>query len=169
LDFIMTQVVDHLRNLLRRETPARERLERTPSARRRRQSLRARPDLLERATEGTLFEPGISFGERCVDRLLRKAARSKLPLDPSGAVSVAAKTDRGARGAELVEPSLVGEPRECAGNGDPVESSRDELPSKLLSPARSNGQQSQGAFPRRLGGGGVAGRRFAADRPRPRL
>jgi len=159
----MAQAFDHLRNLLRREAPACERLDGAPPTRGRGKPGVPRPGLLDRSAERFLFLLEIAVRQRRLDRLAGKAARLKLLLDPPDPVTVAAEPHRGPGGAELVEPSLTDESFEREGYGAALETAGSELASELLAPPRAHGQKFQRAVARRFGGGRVAGGNLAAE------
>jgi hypothetical protein len=137
----MAQAFDHLRNLLRREAPARERVERAAAAIPRRKAGVPLPDSLESVPEALLLGIGLPLRERRFDRLPCEAARGELALDPAGAVTLPAQAHRRARRTELVEPSLLFEPREGAPDGGRIEAAIREGSGELRAAAGPDRQE----------------------------
>jgi hypothetical protein len=110
----MAQPIDHLRNLLRRETAARERVERPAAPRRGGESGVLFPDLLQRAPERPFLHLRIALRERRVHDLLRESPGGEFAFDAARAILRAADAHGRSRGTELVEPSFFREPLESA-------------------------------------------------------
>src|SRR5512141_978172 len=82
----MAQPIDHLRNLRRRETASRERVEHPAAPLRGGEGGVLFPDLLQRAPERPFLHLRIALRERRVHDFLREPAGDELALDPAGAV-----------------------------------------------------------------------------------
>src|SRR4029453_7602425 len=109
LDFIVRpETFDHLRNFLRREAPAGERVDRAAAPPPRGKRRKPFPDPFERAGERSLLGFSITRGERGVDDVPREPAGRKLALDPPRSVSGRAQGHRRLRRPKLVGPALLG-------------------------------------------------------------
>src|SRR5512132_3486121 len=135
-DFIIRpETFDHLRNPLRREAPAGERIDRAAAPRTRRKRREPFPRPFERAGERSLFGFPIPRGERGVDDVPREASGRELALDPPRSVSGRAQSHRRLRRPELVEPAFLREAVERAGNRPALEAAVGERSGELFAAA----------------------------------
>jgi hypothetical protein len=141
ISFAMAQAFDHLRNLLHREAPSRERVERAAPPIPRREAGMSFPDSFESVPQALFLGIGLPLRERRFDRLPREAARGELALDPTGAVTLPAQAHRRSRRTELVEPSLLFEPREGARDGGRIEAAVPERTGELRAAAGPDRQE----------------------------
>jgi hypothetical protein len=157
--------IDHLRNFRRRETPARERVERALPADEAGKARAPFPDPLQRAVERGFFRLGLPLREGALHRLAREAAGAKLAFEPPRAVAVSPDPHRGPGGAEIVQQPLGLEPDESARDRFLLETALRQRPRKLLAAARPDREETKRALARALGGVGAG--RVLSDRVRP--
>src|SRR6478672_2001336 len=143
--------IDHLRNLRRRESPAREGIDRALLPDDPRKARAPFPDPLQRADESGFFRFRLPLGENPLHGLGREAARPKLPLEAPRAVALSPETHRGSRRAEVVQPSLRLQADERARDRVLFVAPVRECPRQLLAATGPDGEEAKRALARGLG------------------
>jgi hypothetical protein len=152
--------IDHLRNLLRRKSPARQRVDHAASPDERGKPGVRFPGSLQRAGERGFFPIRIPLGERSLDGLAGKPARAKLALEAPRSVALPPGPHRGPGGGEVVEQALPLEAVDCALDRRPIVTAIGKRAGDLRASARPDREEAQGAFARRIRRG--VGRSFLA-------
>jgi hypothetical protein len=147
--------IDHVRNPLRRKSPARQRIDHAASSEERGKPGVRFPGSLQRAGESGLFPIRIPLGEHSLDCLAGETARPKLFLEASPSVALPPRPHRGPGGGEVVEPSLPFEAVDRAENRRPSVTAIDQRARDLRAAARPDREEAQGALARRVGRGSV--------------
>jgi len=154
LEFFL-EPIDHLRNLRRRESPARQRIDHAAPPHAGGKAGVRFPGSVQRLRERDFFPLGTALGEGRLDRLAGEAARREFSLEAPRAVALAAGPHRGAGGAEVVEPTFAFEPIDRVVDGGPIETAIAERSGQLRSAARPDREEPQALLARRVGRGGV--------------
>jgi hypothetical protein len=142
--------IDHLRNLLRRKTPARQRVDHAASPDERGKPGVRFPGSLQRAGERGFFPIRIPLGERSLDGLAGKTARAKLALEAPRSVALPPGPHRGPGGGEVVEQALPLKAVDCALDRRPIVAAIGKRAGDLRAAARPDREEAQGAFARRI-------------------